>query len=100
MTEKQTESITGTDNGAPLLAAVADTLVPGVRLEDDGTLRAALAPVARAVEARGRGDFSAWSRADRESLLRDLFADRDSPAGSVLQRVLRVAARTFYGDPA
>ena len=82
-----------------LLEAVADTLVPGVRIGDDGTLRAALAPVARAVEARRPGvAFAAWSRADREALLGELLGAPD--AAAALQRVLRVAARTFYGDPA
>jgi hypothetical protein len=92
--------IPGTES-LELLDAVADTLVPGVRIEDDGTLRAALAPVARAVEACGPGsDFAAWSRAERESLLGELLTDPDEPVAAVLRRVLRVAARTFYGDPA
>ena len=83
-----------------LLGAVADALVPGVVIEDDGALRAALAPVARAVDARRPGsDFAAWSRADREALVGELLADPDTPAGAALARVLQVAARTFYGDP-
>ena len=69
-------------------------------IEDDGALRAALAPVARAVEARRPGsDFAAWSRAEREALVGELLADPDTPAGVALARVLQVAARTFYGDP-
>ena len=83
-----------------LLGAVADTLVPGARIEDDGALTAALAPVARAVEARRPGSaFAAWSRADREALVGELLADPDAPAAVALARVLRVAARTFYADP-
>lgn len=83
-----------------LLGAVADALVPGVVIEDDGALRAALAPVARAVEARRPGvGFAARSRADREALVGELLGDPDTPAGDALTRVLRVAARTFYGDP-
>ena len=81
-----------------LLAAVADTLVPGVRIEDDGALRDALAPVARAAEARSPGvDFAAWGRADREALVGALLADAGAPAAAALRRVLRVAARTYYG---
>jgi hypothetical protein len=88
------------DTSVGLLGAVADALMPGVLIEDDGALRAALAPVARAVEARRPGsDFAAWSRADREALAGELLADPDTPAGVALARVLRVAARTFYGDP-
>ncbi|MEO8690418.1 MAG: FAD-binding protein, partial [Solirubrobacteraceae bacterium] len=83
-----------------LLSAVADALVPGVVIEDDGALRAALAPVARTVEARRPGvGFAVWSRADREALVGELLGDPDTPAGDALTRVLRVAARTFYGDP-
>ena len=83
-----------------LLGAVADTLTPGVRIEDDGALTAALAPVARAVEARRPGSaFAAWSRADREALVGELLADPDAPAAVALARVLRVAVRTFYADP-
>jgi choline dehydrogenase-like flavoprotein len=84
-----------------LLAAVADTLVPGVIIEEDGALRAELAPFARAVEARRPdSEFASWSRADREAMVGELLADRTTPIGSSLQRVLLVAARTFYGDPA
>jgi hypothetical protein len=62
-----------------LLAAVADTLVPAVRIEDDGTPRTALAPVARAAEARSPGvEFATWSRAERESLLGELLAEPDA----------------------
>ena len=83
-----------------LLGAVADTLMPGVRIEDDGALTAALAPVARAVEARRPGsDFAAWSRDEREALVGELLADPDAPAAVALAQVLRVAARTFYADP-
>ena len=83
-----------------LLGAVADALMPGVVIEDDGTLRGALAPVARAVEARRPGsDFADWSRADREALVGELLAAPDAPAAVALARVLQVAARTFYGDP-
>ena len=83
-----------------LLGAVADTLMPGVLIEDDGTLRAALAPVVRAIEARRPGsDLAAWSRADREALVGELLADPDTPAAVALAQVLRVAARTYYGDP-
>ena len=68
-----------------LLSAVADTLMPGVVIEDDGTLRAALAPVARAVEARRPGtDFAAWSQAEREALIGDLLADPAAPAAAAL----------------
>ena len=82
-----------------LLDAIADTLVPGVRIDDDGTLRAALAPVARAAEARGaRAGLSAWSREEREAFVGEVLADPDM--GAVLRRVLQVAARTHYGDPA
>lgn len=83
-----------------LLAAVADTLVPGVRVADDGTLRAALAPIARTIDERRPGsDFAAWSRADREELVAAMLRHPDAPAALALQRVLRVAARSFYGDP-
>ena len=69
-----------TASSVGLLGAVADALMPGVLIEDDGALRAALAPVARAVEARRPGsDFSAWSRADREALVGELLADPDTP---------------------
>jgi hypothetical protein len=63
-----------------LLAVVADTLVPAVRIiEDDGTPRTALAPVARAAKARSRGvEFATWSRAERESLLGELLAEPDA----------------------
>jgi choline dehydrogenase-like flavoprotein len=88
------------DTSVGLVGAVADTLVPGVVIEDDGALRAALAPVARAVEARRPGsDFVAWSRAEREALVGELLADPGTPAGDALARVLQVAARTHYGDP-
>ena len=88
------------DTSVGLLGAVADALMPGVVIEDDGTLRAALAPVARAVEARRPGsDFATWSRPDREALVGELLAEPDTPAGVALARVLRVAARTYYGDP-
>ena len=88
------------DTSVGLLGAVADALMPGVVIEDDGALRAALAPVARAVEARRPGsDFATWSRADREALVGELLAEPDTPAGVALARVLRVAARTYYGDP-
>ena len=88
------------DSAAGLLGAVADTLVPGARIEDDGALTAALAPVARAVEARRPGSaFAAWSRADREALVGELLGDPDAPAAVALARVLRVATRTFYADP-
>ena len=89
------------DEPSDLLAAVADTLVPGVAIDDDAGLRAALAPVARAVqERRPSSDFAAWSRAEREALVADLLADPRSPAADVLERVLPVAARSFYGAPA
>ena len=88
------------DPSAGLLGAVADSLMPGVVLEDDAALRAALAPVARAVDARRPGsDFATWSRADREALVGELLADPDTPAGTALARVLQVASRTYYGDP-
>lgn len=62
-----------------LLAAVADTLVPAVRIEDDGTPRTAPAPVARAAKARGpRVEFATWSRAERDSLLGELLAEPDA----------------------
>ncbi len=81
-----------------VLAAVADTLFPGVRIEDDGTLRSALAPVARAVEARRPGTgLAAWRRSEREALIGELLDDPQAGAG--LRRVLEVAARTFYADP-
>jgi choline dehydrogenase-like flavoprotein len=87
------------DTSVGLLGAVADTLIPGVVIEDDGALRTALAPVACAAEARRPGsDFAAWSRADREALVGELLAAPDAPAGVALARVLRVAARTHYGD--
>jgi choline dehydrogenase-like flavoprotein len=93
------ENAEGMDDG--LLGAVADTLMPGVAVADDGALRAALAPVARAVEARRPGsDFATWSRAEREALVGELLAEPDTPAGAALTRVLQVAARAFYGDPA
>jgi hypothetical protein len=38
-----------------LLAALADTLVPGVCIEQDGALRAELEPFARLVEQRRPG---------------------------------------------
>ena len=83
-----------------LLNAVAETLMPGVVIEDDGTLRAALAPVARAVEARRPGsEFADWSHADREALIGELLADPGAPAALALVRVLRVAARTHYANP-
>src|SRR5688572_8367489 len=91
------QPVAGTESLA-LLAAVADTLVPGARIEDDGTLRTALAPVARAVAARGAGEFGAWTRPQREVLIGELLGDPQ--AATVLRRVLGVAARTFYGDPA
>ena len=51
-----------------LLAAVADTLVPGVTIEDDGALRAELAPFARTVEARRPGsEFASWRSSSRPS---------------------------------
>ena len=88
------------DTSVGLLGMVADTLVPGVVIEDDGALRAALAPVARAAEAHRPGsDFAAWSRADREALVGELLADPGTPAGVAVARVLQVAARTYYGDP-
>jgi choline dehydrogenase-like flavoprotein len=89
--------------GAPaagLLAAVADTLVPGARVDDDGPLLDALAPVARAVERRRPGtDLGAWSADERESLIGELLADERSAAAAALRRVLLVAARSFYGAP-
>jgi choline dehydrogenase-like flavoprotein len=81
------------DPSPDLLGAVADTLMPGVGIEDDEALRAALAPVIPAA------DFAAWSRADREALVGELLADPDTPAGLALARVLQAAARTYYGDP-
>ena len=87
--------------GDTLLAAVADTLMPGVRVADDGALRTALAPVARAVrERRPDTDFDAWSQAEREELVDALLADPETPAAAGLRRVLALAARSFYGDPA
>jgi choline dehydrogenase-like flavoprotein len=84
-----------------LLKAVADTLVPGVSVEDDGALRADLAPFARITGARRPGaEFGDWSRADREALVGELLADPSSALSGVLQRVLMVAARSHYGDPA
>jgi choline dehydrogenase-like flavoprotein len=92
--------VNGEGAAAGLLGAVADTLMPGVLIDDDGALRTALAPVARAVEAcRPGSDFGAWSRADREALVGELLAQRDAPAAVALARVLRVAARTHYGSP-
>jgi choline dehydrogenase-like flavoprotein len=83
-----------------LLGAIADTLMPGVVIEDDAALRTALAPVARAAEARRPGsDFAAWDRAAREALVGDLLAEPGTPAEAALARVLQVAARTYYGDP-
>ena len=67
--------------------------MPGVSIEDDRALAAALAPVIRAP------DFAAWSRADREALVGELLADPGTPAGVAVARVLQVAARTYYGDP-
>jgi choline dehydrogenase-like flavoprotein len=88
------------DTSAGLPAAVADTLMPGVLIEDDGALGAALAPVARAVADRRPGsDFAEWSRAEREALVRELMADPGAPAATALAQVLQVAARTHYGDP-
>jgi len=93
------ENAEGMDDG--LLGAVADALMPGVVVADDGALRAALAPVARAVEARRPGsDFATWSRPEREALVGELLGEPDTPAGAALTRVLRVAARAYYGDPA
>jgi choline dehydrogenase-like flavoprotein len=84
-----------------LLAAVADTLMPGVRMADDGELRTALAGVARAIEARRPGsDFAAWSREQREALVGELLSGQDRAAGEALERVLRIAARELYADPA
>ena len=84
-----------------LLTSVADTLVPGVAIADDGTLRAKLAPFARAVAAHRPGtDFAAWSRAEREALIAEIMAEPGTAAGAGLRRVLLVAARTFYGDSA
>jgi choline dehydrogenase-like flavoprotein len=73
---------------------VADALMPGVTIEDDGALGAAVAPVI------GAPGFAGWSRADREALAGELLADPDTPAAAALAEVLRVAARTHYGDPA
>ena len=74
--------------------------MPGVSIEDDGTLRAALAPVARAVKARRPGsELADWSHADREALIGELLADPGAPAALALVRVLRVAARTHYANP-
>ncbi|MDQ6742183.1 MAG: GMC family oxidoreductase [Candidatus Dormibacteraeota bacterium] len=84
-----------------LLKAVADTLVPGVSVEDDGTLRSDLAPFARIVEARRPGvEFGDWSRADRESLVAELLGEPVTRLTGVLQRILMVAARRHYADPA
>jgi choline dehydrogenase-like flavoprotein len=84
-----------------LLAAAADTLVPGVSVEEDGSLRADLAPFARAVDARRPGsDFADWSRTAREALVAELLDSPASPLAGVLQRVLLLAARTYYADPA
>jgi choline dehydrogenase-like flavoprotein len=86
---------------AGLLAAVADTLMPGVRVADDGTLRTILAPVARAAQARRPGsDFATWSRAEREDLMAAILREPGAPAARAVERVLRVAARSFYGEPA
>jgi choline dehydrogenase-like flavoprotein len=91
--------VPGTESLA-LLAAVADTLMPGVRLAEDGTLRADLAPVARvAAERRPGSDFAHWSRADREELLTAILRDPGSPAARAVLRVLTAAARRFYADP-
>src|SRR3954452_8140189 len=67
--------------------------MPGVTIEDDGALGAALAPVI------GAPGFAGWSRADREALVGELLADPDTAAGSALAEGLRVAARTHCGDP-
>src|SRR5438128_5542855 len=84
-----------------LLKAVADTLVPGVSVEDDGALRSDLAPFARIVEARRPGvEFGEWSRSDREALVGDLLAEPATTVAGVLQRVLILAARSHYADPA
>jgi choline dehydrogenase-like flavoprotein len=84
-----------------LLAAVADTLVPGVVIEEDGALRADLAPFARAAASRRPDvEFSRWTRADREALIGELMDDPGDPLAGLLQRVLLVAARTYYRDPA
>ncbi|HEV8153187.1 MAG TPA: GMC family oxidoreductase [Solirubrobacteraceae bacterium] len=90
--------------GAPatgLPAALADTLVPGARIDDDGSLEAQLAPVAQAAERRRPGtDFGGWDAGAREALVAELLADAGSPAASALRRLLLVAARSYYGDPA
>src|SRR4051812_9839590 len=85
-----------------LLAALADTLVPGAVVEDDAALRAALAPVARAVAARRPGvALAAWDREKREALVGEVMTDPRSAAGAAaLEAVRLVAARSFYGDPA
>ncbi|MBJ7598050.1 MAG: hypothetical protein DLM67_02810 [Candidatus Nephthysia bennettiae] len=84
-----------------LLSAVADNLVPGVSIEDDGTLRANLAPFARIVGARRPGaEFGDWSREDREALVREVLADPDTALSGALQRVLTAAAGRHYGDAA
>jgi choline dehydrogenase-like flavoprotein len=94
------EPIPGTESLA-LLAALADTLFPGVAIPDDGALRAALAPVARAIHARRPDeDFAAWTRAEREALVAELLHAPATSAAVALDRVRQVAARTFYGDPA
>ena len=87
--------------GPPSRRGWRTRFVPGVRIEDDATLRTALAPVARAVHAhRPESELEEWSREDREALLGGLLADAGTPAAIALQRVLQVAARTFYSDPA
>ena len=92
----------GADGLVPdgLLAAVADTLVPGTPIEDDAALRAALAPVARAAAAQQPElPFEAWPPAEREALVGELLAEPGS-AAAALEAVRLVAARTHYGDPA
>ena len=79
-----------------LLTAVADTLVPGVRIGDDDALSAALAPVARAAGTRRPEPLAAWNRSEREAFVSDLLA-AGGTAAEALRRVLRVAARTHYG---
>ena len=82
-----------------LLAAVADTLVPGASVADDGALRAGLAPVARALASRGPGvPFEALPRTEREALVGELLGDPAAAAG--LEAVRLAAARAVYGDPA
>ena len=65
-----------------LLGAVADTLVPGVRIEDDGALRAALAPVARAVAAGGPGSSSDLERPSASRWSASCSADRRAAAAA------------------